>query len=166
MLFQCTGSVLAVYSGPILRLPWFWQVAIFLGVTALDIVAAVAIRSSERIAAVLGGALRWVAFGAPGVVLALIVFLLAIFVRSPVSPGPSCAEPVDLRVVANAEDVGPLTAAAGRYVGEKSRQGCRIATITVTGSPSIDELEDGFARGGGALDPISTTTTAHTSRRG
>ncbi|HEU5156215.1 MAG TPA: vWA domain-containing protein [Streptosporangiaceae bacterium] len=110
----------------------------------------------SRTGAVSWAAVRWAAFGAPGIAGALIVFLLATNVWSAVTRDSSCAEPVDLRVTTAPEDVVPLTEAARRYVAEKSRRGCRAASITVTGNSSIGQLEKGFVNGwtsqGTALD--------------
>jgi hypothetical protein len=157
-LLQYAGTIIAIYAGPVLRFPPLAQVSLFLGVTILSLVLAGVIDSDgspmatigtvlRRIANVCKSALKWVAFGIPGVILALIAFLLVTGLPFHFRDPPTCAEPIDLRVVTNSEDVVPLTEAAGRYVADKSGQGCRAATITVTGSSSIDELEDGFARG-------------------
>jgi hypothetical protein len=153
VLFQCTGTVLAVYSGPLLSLPLLGQALVLLGVTSFAVVLAAVIESTSirnlfrRIITLCGAALKWVGFGVPGVIIALSAVLIATGVQSWVDHDATCGEPIDLRVVTNLEDVVPLIDAAGRYVADKSKQGCRAATITVTGNSSIDELKDGFAAG-------------------
>jgi hypothetical protein len=124
-----------------------------LGVTVLDIVLVFTIGSHafrtrfRRMLSVVWGALKWMALGVPGVILAIAVFVVVAVIQFWVSGDPSCEEPIDLRVVTNSEDVVPLTEASARYVAEKSQQGCRAANITVTGTSSIDALKGGFARG-------------------
>ncbi|TYC18693.1 VWA domain-containing protein [Actinomadura syzygii] len=60
--------------------------------------------------------------------------------------GKSC-EPADVRVTVSPESLTALKAAAHRYVEDKSGDGCRKATITMTANSSISDLREGFANG-------------------
>jgi hypothetical protein len=156
-LFQCAGVFFGVYSGRLLSLPWWGQVLIILAVTVLVVILAMILVHGipativdffRQLYAAVKRAAKWTILGSPGVAVALVAFLLATNVRwlSAIAD-ESCPEPIDLRVATGPENVSSLTNAARRYVADKSRGGCRTATVSVTASPSIDELTEGFANG-------------------
>ena len=119
--------------------PW----ALPLGfVAGLAIWAAVKFR--RQLWALLCKALPWLGSAALGVLVALPIF---VFTPRIFSMGDLCDFSTELRVVTGPESVTALRAAADRYVAEKSGDGCRDVTITVTANSSVTALRRGFVNG-------------------
>lgn len=151
-VFQVIGIFLSVYSAWLLNLSPWGQVLIIVGGAVLVIaVSMIAIYGSpvpKGFLKKLGPVIAKARFGMPGVALVLVgVFYVADVRWPPAIFGASCPEPVDLRIVTGTENVVPLNDAAHRYLADRSENGCRAATISVTGDSSADELTYGFANG-------------------
>lgn len=157
-------TLLTLYEGPLLRMPWWGQALVILGIVVLGIVIVAVATSSggapgiwPRVKAAIGRAVevaRWacglVRPGAAGIAAAAVVILGIMFVPplwSAATSGGACGEPIDLRVVTDAENVGPLTAAARRYMADRSGGGCRAVTVDVTGDAPAEQVEKGFSHG-------------------
>ncbi|MBO2459070.1 substrate-binding domain-containing protein [Actinomadura violacea] len=145
-------------------MPWWGQALVILGIVVLGI-AIVAVTTSAgagpgiwtKIKAVAGRAVevaRWalglLRLGIAGIAAAVVVLLAIMFVPplwSVITSGGACGEPIDLRVVTDAENVGPLGAAARRYMADRSGGGCRTVTVDVTADAPAEQAEAGFAHG-------------------
>jgi hypothetical protein len=146
-------SVLSVYAALILRLPWWGQLLFVVGSVAVTAVFIGLIirrrrgtsgRGKDFLAALARlqlGALKWLVAGLPGVAVTLLAFGV-VWIAS----GRSCAAPVDLRVLTAEENVPGFTAAAARYVEDRSGDGCRNAIVTVSAGSGIQDIESGFTR--------------------
>ncbi|MER6813222.1 hypothetical protein ABT299_28480 [Spirillospora sp. NPDC000708] len=155
------GLATTVFSGRLLSMPAWGLVLLLLGFLFVGFVAASVLVSDlsglkvpAMAAAVLARAFRLlyraVRWSWPGIAAALAVGL--VIFKAPVlwayaTSGGSCAEPIDLRVVTDAENVAPLAEAARRYAAERADHGCREVTINVAGDAPTDEIKNGFARG-------------------
>jgi Bacterial extracellular solute-binding protein len=157
-------ALVTLYEGPLLRMPWWGQALVILGIVlaGLLVVAVVTsprsgpgIRSKAEAVArqageVMRRAVRLVRLGAAGIGAAVAVILGIMFVPplwSAATSAGTCGEPIDLRVVTDAENVGPLTAAARRYMADRAGGGCRPVTVDVTGDAPAEQAEAGFAHG-------------------
>ncbi|QKG25670.1 substrate-binding domain-containing protein [Actinomadura verrucosospora] len=145
-------------------MPWWGQALVILGIVVLGI-AIVAVATSSgagpgiwtKVKAIAGRAVevaRWalglVRLGMAGIAAAVVVLLGIMFVPplwSMITFGGACGEPIDLRVVTDAENVGPLGAAARRYMADRSGGGCRTVTVDVTADAPAEQAKEGFAHG-------------------
>ncbi|MCO5992749.1 vWA domain-containing protein [Actinoallomurus rhizosphaericola] len=167
----------AFFSFYALSWPFWGRLLSFLGFMAVAVLVAALIlrwiealerpspsaRFGEYIVIVAKGAVRWTVYGLPGIIAVTAVFFFVTsvwpYTTNRVWPALThhqvCGAPMDLRVVAGPENAAALlTDAADRYVAEKSRNGCRTVTVTVTAASSLDQLESGLA--GGWVGPDSS----------
>lgn len=151
-LLDFAGSAAGIYS--VVHLPWWGKILIILAIIVLASILAIIIIGLIKIARgessfqlpgfdAVRSVMETLGFGSPGIAVALVIGV-NLFHFTP-SAGP--CEPIDLRVVTGPENVAPVTAAAHRYIADRSGGGCPVADIDVTSSSSIEELKDGFIDG-------------------
>jgi hypothetical protein len=146
--------VFGIYAGLVLELPFWLQLLIILAALAL-VTAVITLREhtldwpaikifAKALVKVQLWAFRWLARAAPGVAVAVLIFFVVPWVRS---LGDPCGFATELRVVTGPENVAALRAAADRYIADRSGDGCRNVSVTVTANSSITGLRLGFTSG-------------------